>query len=95
MDFVHNRELGRYEAWVDGELAGETDYELDDAVADFNHTGVPPQFGGQGIASALVSFAMDDVRATGEWKVRPTCSYVAGWFAKHPDYADLLTDESA
>lgn len=92
MDFIHNRELSRYEAWLDGELAGETDYELDDGVADFNHTVVPPQFGGRGIAGALVSFAMDDVRTAGAWKVRPTCSYVAGWFAKHPDYAELLAD---
>ncbi len=95
MDFVHNRELGRYEAWVDGELAGETDYELDGDVADFNHTVVPPQFGGRGIAGSLVSFAMDDVRNAGKWQVRATCSYVAAWFGKHPDYADLLADESS
>ena len=90
MEFVHNRERGCFEAWVDGERAGETFYTVESAVADFDHTVVAPQFAGRGIAAALVSYAMDAVRADGVWKVPPTCTYVAAWFAKNPDYADLL-----
>lgn len=92
MEFVHNRERGCFEAWVDGELAGEAFYHLDNGVADFDHTVVPERFGGRGIASALVRAAMDEVRAEGTWKVRATCSYVAAWFTKHPEYAPLLVD---
>lgn len=106
MEFVHNRERGCFQAWVDGELAGETFYHLEDAaidvnhtvadvnhtVADFNHTVVPDPFAGRGIASALVRYAMDEVRAEGAWEVRATCTYVAGWFTKHPEYPSLLVD---
>lgn len=92
MEFVHNRERGCFEAWVDAELVGEAFYHLDAGVADFDHTVVPEQFAGRGIASALVRSAMDDVRAEGAWRVRATCPYVAAWFTKHPEYASLLVD---
>jgi predicted GNAT family acetyltransferase len=53
------------------------------------HTGVPPEVGGRGIASALVQAALDVARAEG-WKVVPACSYAAVWMQRHPDYLDLL-----
>lgn len=90
MEFTHNQAASRYEARQDGELAGEARYVLDGSVADFDHTLVPPEFEGQGIAGRLVQFAMDDVRAAGEWTVRATCPYVARWLDRHPDYADLV-----
>lgn len=90
MEFTHNQAASRYEARQDGELAGEAHYVLDGSVADFDHTLVPPEFEGQGIAGRLVQFAMDDVRAAGEWTVRATCPYVARWLDRHPDYADLV-----
>ena len=37
-----------------------------------------------------MQYAMDDVRAAGEWKVRASCPYVVHWFGQHPEYADLL-----
>jgi predicted GNAT family acetyltransferase len=89
MDFTHNVAASRYEARQDGELVGEAHYRLAGEVADFDHTFVPPQFEGRGIAAELVRYAMDDIRAAGAWKVLPTCSYVVAWFARHPDYADL------
>ncbi len=90
MEFIHNIAASQYEAWQDGELAGEAHYRLIGTVADFDHTLVPPKLEGQGIAGRLVQYAMDDVRAEDAWTVRPTCPYVAHWFHKHPDYADLL-----
>lgn len=90
MEFRHNKRLSRYEAWLDGELAGEAHYRLSGEVADFDHTQVAQQFAGRGIAGELVHYAMDDLRAGGELKVRPSCSYVVAWFARRPEYADLL-----
>lgn len=89
-EFSHNESDHRYEVSIDGEFAGEARYTLRGNVAEFDHTNVAEQFGGRGVAGRLVRFAMDDVRAQGEWKVRPACSYVIGWFGKHPEYADLL-----
>lgn len=80
----------RYEARVDGELAGFAEYELADGLVTFTHTEVDDRFEGQGVGSALARFALDDVRAEGARRVRPECPFIARWIAKHPDYADLV-----
>ena len=53
-----------------------------------DHTGVPPQYEGRGIAAKLVNKAVADARAEG-FKIRPVCSYVVAQFRRHPDWADL------
>lgn len=92
MDFRHNPELGRYEAWLDAELVAEAGYTTSGTVSDFNHTKVRPEYEGQGIASQLVRYAMDEIRAAGQWQVKATCPYVARWFETHSDYAELLVE---
>ena len=89
-EFRHNRGASQFEVTIDGAPAGETHYRLADGVAYFDHTEVPPAFGGRGVAGRLVQYAMDEIRSAGEWKVRATCSYVVRWFGQHPEYADLL-----
>lgn len=89
-EFAHNREASRFELVLDGRLAGEVHYTLSGGVAAFDHTVVPPEFGGRGIAGRLVRHAMDEVRAAGEWTVRPVCPFVVRWFEQHPEDADLL-----
>jgi len=93
MEFTHNEALSRYEAWDESELVGEAHYVQANGVADFDHTRVPAQFEGRGIASKLVRHAMDEIRASGEVTVKPTCPYVVRWFELHPDYADVLAAE--
>jgi predicted GNAT family acetyltransferase len=88
--FRHDRAASTYEVTIDGTPAGVAGYELTDGVAAFDHTEVSPDFGGRGVAGRLVTYAMDDVRATGEWKVGASCPYVVHWFRHHPEYADLL-----
>ncbi len=89
-EITHDHAGNRFVLSVDGQPAGEAHYTLSGDVAAFDHTEVPPEFGGRGIAGRLVQHAMDAVRAAGEWKVRPTCPYVKHWFSQHPDYSDLL-----
>lgn len=89
-EFTHDRASGRFEVTIDGVPAGMAHYSLAGQVAAFDHTEVAPAFGGRGVAERLVQHAMDEVRAAGEWKVRPACSYVVRWFEEHPDYADVL-----
>lgn len=88
-EFRHDRDAGQFEVTIDGTPAGVAHYRLSGGVADFDHTEVPPPFGGRGVAGRLVQYAMDEVRAAGEWKVRASCSYVVWWLIHHPDYADL------
>jgi uncharacterized protein len=91
MEFRHNQELSRFEAWLDGELVGEAHYVQTGEVADFDHTSVSSQHEGKGIAAGLVSYAMAAIRATDQTTVQPSCPYVEAWFGRHPEYADLLS----
>ena len=88
---THNPEESRYDAHLDGELAGVAVYVLhgEDAIV-FTHTEVDDRFEGKGVGSALARFALDDVRRDGARHVVPRCPFIKGWIDKHPDYADLV-----
>jgi len=91
LEVTHNAVLNRYEAQQDGVLAGFAGYQLGPELVVFTHTEVEPAFEGRGIGSALVRFALDDVRANRpDLKVVPLCSFVKSWIQHHPDYADLV-----
>lgn len=80
----------RYEARVDGALVGVSQYELPADIIVFLHTVVAEEYEGQGVASAIAQYALDDARARG-LGVRPLCPYIRGWIERHPEYADLVT----
>lgn len=58
-------------------------------VAD--HTFVPPEMRGQGVAQLLVEALIADAREQG-FKIVPQCSYVAAQFRRHSEWADLLAE---
>ena len=84
-----NDERERFEATVDGELAGYSEYTLGEGRIEFTHTEVDDAFEGQGVGSTLVSEALDQVRAEG-LDVIATCEFVASYIERHQEYADLL-----
>ena len=55
-------------------------------VAD--HTLVPPEIGGKGVAARLVEALITDARAAGD-TIEPQCSYVEAAFRRHPEWAEL------
>ncbi len=59
-----------------------------DGTITIDHTGVPPDYEGRGIASRLVNKAIEDAREQG-FKITPLCSYVVAQFRRHPEWADL------
>lgn len=79
----------RYEARVDGELAGVVVYELKPGRVVFLHTEVQPAFEGHGIGSILAKDALDDVRSKGT-KVVARCPFISRFIREHSDYQDLL-----
>ena len=88
-----NPEQQRYEAFVDGEIAGHTEYyPMGDHVV-FPHTEVDPEFKGMGVASTLIQEALDDMRAKGKL-ISPLCPFVRAFIDKHPDYEDLVWHKS-
>lgn len=86
---THDIERRRFTTQVDGHVA-ELTYALrgDDRLV-IDHTGVPQEIGGRGIAGQLVRAALEYARGQG-WKVIPACSYAAAFFQQHPEYADLF-----
>lgn len=88
---TNNPDENRYEAHLDGELAGFAVYQLTDDLIVFTHTEVFPQFEGHGIASALARESLADVRAAGGRKVMPLCPFYKAYMSKRRDeYADLI-----
>jgi uncharacterized protein len=83
----------RYEAHVDGELAGFAVFRMRGDRIVFTHTEVDDRFEGQGVGSKLARHALDDVRERGSLRVVPQCPFIRSWIEKHPDYADLVSDE--
>ncbi|MGA9858365.1 MAG: GNAT family N-acetyltransferase [Solirubrobacteraceae bacterium] len=84
-----NPDAARYEIAADGEWAGFVTYRLSPGVIAFLHAEVDPVRERQGIASRLVSQALDDARARG-LAVRPVCPFVAAYIERNPRYADLV-----
>ncbi|HEY6963516.1 MAG TPA: GNAT family N-acetyltransferase [Gaiellaceae bacterium] len=88
-----NPEQSRYEITVDGQLAGFVVYRDGGDTLTMVHTEVDPEWEGQGVGSALVKEALDDVRARG-LEIRPTCPFVAEYVKRHPEYGDLVSSAS-
>ena len=79
----------RYEARIEGALAGWVDYGRVGNRLVAIHTEVPPEFGGRGIGNALVRHVIADVRAAGG-SITPRCPLFVTWFERHPEDRDIV-----
>ncbi|MET0303306.1 MAG: GNAT family N-acetyltransferase [Microbacteriaceae bacterium] len=87
--FHHDTESKRYTMTVGGELVSVLEYRDHGASVVMHHTVTIPKYRGRGFAASLVAHAVDDVAASGR-TISPTCWFVAEWFDRHPERADLL-----
>lgn len=81
-------ERSRYEAHLDGGLAGWAEYTTTPEMLVMTHTEVLPAHEGRGVGSALARYALDDVRSRG-LRVLAVCPFVLAWIRRHPGYGDL------
>jgi hypothetical protein len=80
---------GEYQAEVVGSPAiGRLTWTQTGNVRAAEHTLVPPEIGGRGVAGKLVEALIADA-PTKNFKIDPRCSYVAAAFKRHPEWADL------
>jgi predicted GNAT family acetyltransferase len=79
----------RYEALVDGELAGSAAYSRQPGLIAFTHTEVKHAFEGHGVGSILIRQALDDARKRG-FEVLPFCPFVNSFIAEHREFVDLV-----
>ncbi len=81
---------GTYTAHVTGNHSlGRLTWTERNGARVAEHTIVPPEIGGRGIAAQLVEALVADAREHG-FKVVPACSYVAAKFDEHPEWSGLL-----
>jgi predicted GNAT family acetyltransferase len=85
-----NESRHRYEAVVDGTVAGFIDYRVrPDGARDFLHTEVDKSFEGHGIGSKLARGALAAERERGG-RIVATCPFIDTYLKRHPEYADLV-----
>jgi predicted GNAT family acetyltransferase len=93
VEILKNDAASRYEIHLDGRRVGLADYYQRADVVVIPHTETLPELGGRGLASRLVRFSLDDIRAQG-LRVAPACPFVAAFIAKNTEYADLVADDA-
>ena len=87
-------ERQRYEAHVDGVLAGILEYKVKQDRIALIHTEVPPEFEGHGVAAAITKFALDDARKRG-LRVLALCPYVRRYLETHPEDLDIVVSPAS
>ena len=90
LEVRHEASRHRFEADVEGGV-GFVAYERDGNVLRLHHTEVPRAAEGRGVAAQLVKAALTHAERNG-LRVHPTCSYVRGYMARHPETHALLAD---
>ncbi len=67
----------------------ELDYCIENKIINAYHTGVNPEYEGQGLAGELLNELVDFARKNGFY-ILPSCSYILTKFKRNPDmYADV------
>ncbi|MBT0667714.1 N-acetyltransferase [Novosphingobium profundi] len=83
------REGGEYRAHpADSEALGRLTWTAREGIHYAEHTLVPPEIGGRGIAGRLVEAMVADAREN-QFRIAPVCSYVVAAFARHPEWDDV------
>ncbi len=83
----------RYEARIEGDLAGFLDYVVKRGRIALIHTEVLEAFRGKGLAEQMARFALDDARRRG-LQVIAICPYVRDYVERHPETRDIVVGMS-
>ena len=87
-------ERQRFEAELDGTLAGILNYVVKHGRIALVHTEVLPAFEGRGVAAGLTRFALEDARRRG-LLVIAICPYVRRYLETHPADMDIVVGASS
>ena len=89
-DVIDNPAQHRFELPIEDDAIAAAYYRRDEnGHLVLTHTEVPSEYGGRGYASTLARGVFDLARQRGD-KLVLQCPFMAAWFAKHPDYADVV-----
>ena len=85
----NNEDEQRYESVVEGHLAVLTYSREGSNTIIFFHAGVPPAIEGNGVASTITHFALEEARAQ-HLTVVPLCPFVAEYIREHEEFQSLV-----
>jgi predicted GNAT family acetyltransferase len=88
MKVINNTDKGQFELHVQGEKA-RIIYEIKGKKIYLFSTQVPDSLAGRGIGSTLLKGSLEIIQEK-NLKVVPKCSFIQGWFLKHPEKRHLL-----
>lgn len=88
MEILHDEKQQKFYVILEN-MESHLEYVKLNSALNLNHTYVPHQLRGKGIASKLVEAALEYARLNG-FKIIPSCSYVDVYLQRHPEYEDLL-----
>ena len=86
---THNARLQQFEAQIGDASLAFLHYKHEGEHVILDHTFVPNEFRGRGMAANLVRAALNEARKL-RWWIVPRCTYVARFIEQNPEYADLL-----
>lgn len=89
---THNSVARRFELRVGDAALAFLSYKFGPDHVNLDHTFVPDEFRGRGIAEKLVRAALHEAHRRG-WRIIPRCSYVSGFIDRNPEFGDLLCRE--
>ncbi|MBP2436305.1 GNAT family N-acetyltransferase [Microbacterium amylolyticum] len=88
--FTDAPDSSRYELRAEGELVAALEYQVSGEAVSLTRTYTSPEHRGKGYAGIITERAVDAIEAAGGLTIVPMCSYVAGWFEKNPERANVL-----
>jgi uncharacterized protein len=91
LDIQYDESAQKFFVIIDDEEALLEYYHRDDKTLVFNHTFVPTNLRGKGIAATLTRYALNYAREH-NFKVIPQCSYVVEYVEKNKEFNDIITE---
>jgi uncharacterized protein len=84
-----NTAAQRYEARLEDRVVAYIEYRPSGEARMLTHTEVNADMEGKGVGSAIVKYALEDIRSRGE-RVVPMCPFVAAYMQRHREYTELV-----
>lgn len=92
MEIIHDEEDLRFYAMVGGDEAELTYTYPEIGVMDLDHTFVPEDNRGNGLADELVKNGLEYAKSK-NYQIVPSCPVVEAYIKRHPEYKDLVQPE--
>jgi len=89
MEVIHEIEKNRFVVYKDGYEAKMTYRRLPNKILSYDHTFVPDELRGNGIAKTIIKTSLAYAKEEG-YQVRPLCVFVQKYLNRHPELADIV-----